>query len=311
MRTTSSREAVKRRHVPGIQRARILEAVCDICCEEGAGRVTVAEVVRRARVSRGTFYELFGDRERCLRGALEDAAARAGKRVLAAYDADAPWAQRIRAALVALLQFIEEEPGMGRLLIVESLAAGPLAGELRMRLLADLVAALDRGREQAKGDILPLSAEASVGSVLFVLGQRLGEPDAPTLVELINPLMSLIVLPYLGAAAARAELACPPVAARPARPSPRNAPSDPQIRLTYRTMGLLLAIGARPGSSNREVGNAAGVLDAGQISKLLTRMRRLGLIENREGAGVSGRPNAWTLTSKGAEVQRTIAAHQA
>ena len=75
-------------------------------------------------------------------------------------------------------------------------------------------------------------------------------------------------------------------------------------------MGVLLAIGAHPGACNRQVGRAAGAADPGQISKLLTRLQRIGLIENRE-AGVKGSPNAWTLTRKGAEVERAIAAHSA
>jgi DNA-binding MarR family transcriptional regulator len=83
------------------------------------------------------------------------------------------------------------------------------------------------------------------------------------------------------------------------------------MRLTYRTVRVLIAIGSHAGASNRQVGEAAGIADQGQISKLLARLDGLGLIENR-GAGHSrGEANAWRLSEKGQEVERTIRAEAA
>jgi DNA-binding MarR family transcriptional regulator len=87
-------------------------------------------------------------------------------------------------------------------------------------------------------------------------------------------------------------------------------PADPLrdvgMRLTYRTVRVLMAVAAHPGSSNREIGIAADMHDQGQTSKLLTRLSKLGLIENT-GAGLArGAPNAWTLTPKGHQIQQAI-----
>ena len=79
------------------------------------------------------------------------------------------------------------------------------------------------------------------------------------------------------------------------------------MRLTYRTVRVLLAIATNPGSSNREVGATAGIDDQGQISKLLSRLERLGLIENSGAGQVRGAPNAWTLIKKGFEVEQLVA----
>ncbi|HEY7962093.1 MAG TPA: hypothetical protein VID29_09245 [Solirubrobacteraceae bacterium] len=46
--------------------------------------------------------------------------------------------------------------------------------------------------------------------------------------------------------------------------------------------------------------------DQGQISKLLLRLQNLGLIENTGDGPSKGEPNAWRLTAKGEEVERTI-----
>ncbi len=78
------------------------------------------------------------------------------------------------------------------------------------------------------------------------------------------------------------------------------------MRLTYRTVRVLLAISANPDASNRQVATAAGISDQGQISKLLTRLQSLGLIQNGGGDHAKGEPNAWTLTAKGQEVRMVI-----
>jgi DNA-binding MarR family transcriptional regulator len=119
--------------------------------------------------------------------------------------------------------------------------------------------------------------------------------------------MGMVVLPYLGAGAARTELEQPLPPPPPRRlPGPESLASL-DMRLTYRTIRVLQAIAEQPDVSNRQVGRVAGVDDPGQISKLLGRLQRIGLIENTA-PPAKGAPNAWALTSKGAEVQRTIAA---
>jgi AcrR family transcriptional regulator len=298
-------------HVAEIQRARILAAMVEVASERGAGNVTVARVVARSGVSRRTFYELFTGGEECLLAVMEDSLVRARSCVLEVYDPQEAWRVRIRAALHALLRFVEEEPARGRLLVVESLRAGPEALERRSRVLAELIAAVDAGRrENASGSgLTPLSAEGVVGSVLSVIHARLVKGGRPALVELTNPLMSMIALPYLGAAAARRELDRPLPERRRAAPDASNGAghlNDLSMRVTYRTMCVLSAIASQPGASNRQAGDSAGITDQGQISKLLHRLEKLGLLLNAGAGQAKGMPNAWTLTEKGAEIERAI-----
>jgi AcrR family transcriptional regulator len=271
--------------------------------------VTVAHVVERAGVSRRTFYELFPDREECFLAALDEGIARTARYVLDAYDLDAGWVERIRTAFTALLQFFEAERGTGWLLVVGSLGAGAGALERRRHVLTQVIAAIDDGHaeKRASADPLPLTAEGIVGGVLSVLHARLLDPDGESLLELTGPLMSMIVLPYLGTSAAQRELKRP----TPAPLGPRKqAAADPlrnvEMRLTYRTVRVLMSVAAHPGSSNREVGLASGIQDQGQISKLLTRLHKLGLIENGGAGQARGGPNAWMLTHKGQEIEQAV-----
>jgi len=310
---------IGREKVTEIQRARILAAMTEVAAERGAANVTVAHVVACSGVSRRTFYELFADREACFLAAFEDATARIAARVLPAYERQGRWQERVRAGLAALLDFLDEEPEAGRLCVVETLAAGPPALERRARMLEAVGQALDAGRDATRAaKPAPMTAEGAIGSVAAVLHARLAQPagqggsgahELPPggFAELLNPLMGMIVLPYLGTAAAARELARPPLA-RAERP--RAPAGDPlrelDMRLTYRTVRVLLAIARTPGASNRRLAEAAGVQDQGQISKLLSRLRTLGLIENTGPGPVKGEPNAWRLTAKGQRVWQAI-----
>jgi AcrR family transcriptional regulator len=289
----------------------MVAAMTEVACEHGVANVTVADVIGRASVSRRTFYELFENREACFVAAFEDALWRVAQHVLPAYRTNGRWLGRMRASLVALLEFLDLEPVMGRLLIVGSLGGGAVVRERRRKLLAQINAVVDEGREEsraAKG-LPPLTAEGVVGGALSILHTRLSEESQGTLLELTGPLTSMLVLPYLGAAAARKELQRPtptPRTVSRANGNPSGPLNELDMRLTYRTMRVLLAVAAQPGGSNRQIADAAGIADQGQISKLLARLHGLGLIENTGAGSVRGEPNAWTLTSKGWELESVI-----
>ena len=304
------------RQLADIQRARLLAAMVDVVCESDAGNATVARVVARAGVSRRTFYELYEDREACFLAAFDAGVARATEFVREAHSPEARWAERLRPALAALLTFLEVERDMGWLLVVGSLGAGPRVLEQRRRVLDRVIALVEEGRHEVKAGEgpPPLTAEGLVGGALSLIHARMVDRDPAPLIELLPPLMSMIVLPYLGPAAARRELAR-------LAPSANNGHSerapdplrDLDMRLTYRTIRVLLAIGelSEPGArpphpSNRQVADVAGIRDQGQVSKLLARLTQLGLIENAAEPQVKGEPNAWRLTHRGSEVRGVL-----
>jgi DNA-binding MarR family transcriptional regulator len=126
--------------------------------------------------------------------------------------------------------------------------------------------------------------------------------------------MGMIVLPYLGSAVARRELERPaPKASRQAPKTQPNPLKELEMRLTYRTVRVLLAVAELGGRgsypSNREIADAAGVSDQGQMSKLLARLDNLGLIRNTRASQARGEPNAWTLTNTGHEIQDAIGSY--
>jgi AcrR family transcriptional regulator len=304
--------AAGRARVAEIQRARLVAAMIEVSAERGFVDATVARVVARAGVSRRTFYELFEDREQCFLAAFDEGIAQASRCVLDVYDPEARWAARLRTALTALLSYLTYRRGVGQLLVVGSLGAGTPALDRRRRVLAQMITLVDEGRTEmrAGSELPPLTAEGVVGGALSIVHARLLDDD-PQLSALLNPLMSMIVLPYLGPAAARRELTRPvPKAHARVTQAVEDPLRDLDMRLTYRTVRVLLSVGtlgdAGAYPSNRQVGEAADISDQGQISKLLGRLERLGLIHNRGLAPGKGAPNEWALTVRGAQVEQLM-----
>jgi DNA-binding MarR family transcriptional regulator len=90
---------------------------------------------------------------------------------------------------------------------------------------------------------------------------------------------------------------------------PEHAPTSVKgldMRLTYRTVSVLAVIAARPGLSNRQISQRAGIADRGQISRLLSGLARLQLIENTGQGQRKGSASAWRLTRHGEAVERRI-----
>jgi AcrR family transcriptional regulator/DNA-binding MarR family transcriptional regulator len=297
-----------------------LSSVVAVVSEEGYARMTVARVTGRARLSRRTFYDLFDDREDCFLATFDEAVAKLASEVVPAYGGGGRWRERVRAGLGAFLEALDANPGLASLVVVDALGVGVRVMERRAGVLSVLQAVVDEGRTEVVGgrEFSRLTAEGVIGGVFSVIYARVLERSSEPLVELLNELMAMIVLPYEGQAAARRELA---------RPVPRVSKrgevrqggfaevageGDPleglAMRLTYRTLRVLEVTASRPGGSNREIADGAGISDQGQISKLLGRLERLGLLSNTGEGQPTGSPNAWRLTPRGEEVEHATRA---
>lgn len=290
-------------------RTRILKAMAEVVSERDTHSVTAKDVVARAGITRAAFNEQFADLEDCFLAAFELGVRRGRTAMAAAFSRETNWVDGVRAALAALLELLDEEPALARLWVVYSLGGGPRV--LRRRAAVSLVLCefVDRGRREGLARVEPpeLTAEGVVGAVLAIVQARLLSRNPEPLVDLQGQLMSLILLPYLGNAAAKRELG------RAVRRAPEEPPAGGRsavegigMRLTHRTACVLTSIAEHPGANNREIANRAGVVDQGQISKLLARLEGLGLIVNVSQGGYRGAPNAWTLTPRGEQVEHGI-----
>jgi AcrR family transcriptional regulator len=313
---------VSHRQIVAIQRSRLLAAAVAAVDELGYADTTVAEVTSRARVSRRTFYELFSSREECLIAVLEDVVALIAQDVARAGVEGLPWRERLRTGLWAILAFLDREPALARVCVVQALRGGPEVLRRREEILAGLAAVVDEGRGEGRGEqCTPLTAEGVVGAAFTIVYARLLRGERAPLTGLLGELMGMIVLPYMGVAAARREQSRPaPGVPRVHRDAvsgpaaPARAVGDPlegvSMRLTYRTARVLEGVAQLPGGSNRAVAERAGIHDPGQVSKLLARLERLGLLANTSEGHAKGEANAWSLTPKGSRVVQRLGVSQ-
>lgn len=118
--------------VQASQRERLLRATVAASADKGYPAVTVADIVRRARVSRAAFYLHFSSREDSFL-----AATRRGGQLLFEAIAQAAHATRddasdedvLRAGIRAFLRFLADEPAFARVFYIDMPAAGPVAVE--------------------------------------------------------------------------------------------------------------------------------------------------------------------------------------
>ncbi len=202
------------------RRSRLIDATVEGLSELSVDRLSHS-VVTCGKTARGEIAEVFGSERECLSAAFEEGIARLSRAVSdevarqevgrdAGRSDGARWLGRVRAGLVGLLGFLDDEPAWGRLLILAAPAAGLSGVECERHVFRVLGELLGEGPgEQAVGQQLSpsreLIGELVVGGALSAIRVRMLDADGERLVELAPSLMSFIVAPYLGQASASAE----------------------------------------------------------------------------------------------------------
>ena len=201
--------------VQASQRERLVRAVVAAVAESGYPAVTVADIVRRARVSRAAFYTHFTDKEDCFLSASREGGELMVSRIIAAtraLPAAAADEDVLRVACRAFLAFVSGEPEFSKIFYIDMPAAGPRAWERldaaqhryavlnqvwheRARIrhpdwpavpyeaylaLAGATAELVRARVRAgEADIIPTMEDTIVSLHLAVMAGRRWERSAP------------------------------------------------------------------------------------------------------------------------------------
>jgi AcrR family transcriptional regulator len=227
------------------QRERLLDAMIELCAKRGYQGVSIAQVSSQAGVSSATFYKQFDSKEDCLLAAYRAARARMFEQVLSVVGTSG-WSDAGRATLSGLFNGLQADPNAGRVLFIEALAAGPLLGEERQRVLAEfeqrLQDSLDRTRKD--GNTLDIPAIALVGAVRSIVSRRLrtnAEDQLPLLVDDMVKWLESYALPAGGAPWSTSARALVPVAKERASASGAPAP----VRLPRGRHGLPAGMVAR------------------------------------------------------------------
>lgn len=188
------------------KRQRILKGMLEAVGTQGYEQTTVQDAIANAGLYRQAFYDNFEDKEDCYLHAIDAGSAWIELAMRQAAVDESTWRGQLRGALAGMLSFLDEQPEIGRALLVEVHAAGGSAVEKRTEAMERAAEMMDGAREESDGVAPAISAEAVVAGILAVLHTRLAARQEQGFVGLLPELMYLAVLPYFGAEAAAAEM---------------------------------------------------------------------------------------------------------
>lgn len=191
------RHKLTREQVAGAQRDRMVRGMADAVAERGYAATTVADVLRRARVSRETFYEQFSGKEDCFLATLDRSAELLLTVLRAEFEGgDGTPLERFDRGLRTYLRMLAAESTVATVVLLESLAAGDPARRRRFAvqdLFVDLVAAnfaADEGWRRLPDPAF--AARTLVGGISAMVTSALAEGRPADLPELHEPVMALL-----------------------------------------------------------------------------------------------------------------------
>ncbi|HMG45616.1 MAG TPA: TetR/AcrR family transcriptional regulator [Acidimicrobiales bacterium] len=196
-RTRGARRS--REDVAAWQRHRMLTAMVAAVAEKGYANVAVADVVRRAQVSRATFYEQFEDKTDCFVAAFHWCVDQFVVRLHERNPPGPPPRRRLHTLLSAYLGEMAEFPDGARVCLVELYAVGPQAALHRRQIQLDFVAMLRELHTElaAAGEpVRPLDDfdfEALVGAISSLATNKIAAGEAADLPNLLAPLETFVL----------------------------------------------------------------------------------------------------------------------
>lgn len=186
-------------------RERLIDAFTKVASDRGYASTTVAEVASVADLPPAAFHAHFSNKRQCLSAAHEAFFDRLHEEAASAVDGDQEWPVRVKTAVFAVLEFVEETASRSRFFALEVLIAGPLILE-RHRAALDRVAPLLReGREYLPqaGNLPELTEVVLIGGAAVLLCSSLLAEERLPVSKLAQELVEMLLLPYVGREAAR------------------------------------------------------------------------------------------------------------
>ncbi|MEV6274715.1 TetR/AcrR family transcriptional regulator [Nocardia sp. NPDC051832] len=192
------RHGLPREQVIASQRERILQAMAEAMAENGYVGTSVAVILKRAGVSRETFYEQFRSKEDCFEAAYERAVGGLLTRISHAAQPPAPpngaapaEPDRMSRILGAYLEGLVAEPAYARLFLVEVYAAGSKA-VARRALLQESFVALMAEVLGAHTEAQRFACQTLAAGVSAMVTTRIAADDLEGLIALREPLLELV-----------------------------------------------------------------------------------------------------------------------
>lgn len=194
-------------------RARIAAAIVEMVADHGFVAIDIGTVCVRADVGRAHFDRCFADLEDCFLAIHDEAVEELCGRVETVSRGRESWHDRIWAAGVVAMRFLQEDSARARFLVVSVNGSGNGAQKRRDRIVERIADFLDGGRGEVEGErrMSRCSAEIAAGAVYNTIFAKVESGSIERREEFLSELVYLATMPYLGQRAAEDELAVQPL----------------------------------------------------------------------------------------------------
>ena len=179
------------------KRRRMIDAMSELCAEQGYEATKIAEVVRRAHVARKTLYDNFSGKEELFLAAFDATLTDADAAVAQACEAieAGSWEGRTEAGLGALLEFLAANPAAARLCLVEAPAATPASAARYEATIESYIGRLREGAPRLPSRPATLE-EALVGGTVWIVQRQIRRGAATDAADLLPELTEFVISPY-------------------------------------------------------------------------------------------------------------------
>lgn len=191
------RHHLSRAEVRRAQRDRLLTGMVEVVADKGYGAATVADVLKRVRISRETFYQHFRDKQDCFLAAFDAASDQLIAMMEAALGSpEDPALVRLDRVLATYLGALAAAPTLARTFLIEVYGAGREAVTRRIavqeRFAVAIADVLLRDERWSAGIDAHFAGRAVIGAVSALVTAYVDAGRCAELPELRGQLLDLV-----------------------------------------------------------------------------------------------------------------------
>jgi AcrR family transcriptional regulator len=194
---SATRPQLPQEFIAAHKRRRMIDAMAELCAEQGYEATKIADVVRRAHVARKTLYDNFSGKEELFLAAFDLTMTEAETQVAETCDpvTDQGWEARTEAGLRAVLEFVAAHPAEAKLCLVEAPAASVESAARYEAALENFIGRLREAAPSGAGRPATLE-EALVGGAVWIVQREVRRDAADQAADLLSELTQFVISPY-------------------------------------------------------------------------------------------------------------------
>lgn len=179
------------------QRARLIGSMIETVADLGYGTATIADVIKRAKISRRTFYEYFANKEDCYRAAYETSLEFLRETISTAVEGK-EWPGSVRVGLNALLEALAAHSDLAGFFLISPPSVGDDVAARHHDAMREMVQVLLARAPKQRGLPTDVYAEALAGGLSRLLSTKLSGGRGAEVPTLLPDLVELFLRPFVG-----------------------------------------------------------------------------------------------------------------